>query len=329
MSTSRAEIPNSPSRSRIVITSGEPAGIGPELCAQVAQGLTKDFGSTVELTCLVDRNLFEERSRAIGIDPAKLPMTIKHRPLNVPSRAGELDVRNAAYVVGLLDDALDGIRAGRFDAMVTAPVQKSVIAESGVSFSGHTEYLAERTGASLPIMMLVADSLRVALATTHLPLRRVPEAITRRKIVDIVKVMHADLQRLWRIARPRIAVCGLNPHAGENGLLGDEEIQTIAPAIEEAKGLGIDAYGPIPADTAFVPREMAQYDAILAMYHDQGLPVLKHAGFGAAVNVTLGLPIIRTSVDHGTALSLAGTGQADSGSLTAALQLALQLVERR
>jgi len=238
-------------------------------------------------------------------------------------------VRNAAYVVGLLDDALDGIRAGRFDAMVTAPVQKSVIAESGVSFSGHTEYLAERTGASLPIMMLVADSLRVALATTHLPLRRVPEAITRRKIVDIVKVMHADLQRLWRIARPRIAVCGLNPHAGENGLLGDEEIQTIAPAIEEAKGLGIDAYGPIPADTAFVPREMAQYDAILAMYHDQGLPVLKHAGFGAAVNVTLGLPIIRTSVDHGTALSLAGTGRAESGSLTAALQLALQLVERR
>jgi 4-hydroxythreonine-4-phosphate dehydrogenase len=178
-------------------------------------------------------------------------------------------------------------------------------------------------------MMLVADSLRVALATTHLPLRRVPDAITRRKIVDILKVMHADLQRLWRIERPRIAVCGLNPHAGENGLLGDEEIKTIAPAIEEAQGLGVDAYGPIPADTAFVPREMAQYDAILAMYHDQGLPVLKHAGFGAAVNVTLGLPIIRTSVDHGTALSLAGTGRADSGSLTAALQLAVQLVERR
>jgi 4-hydroxythreonine-4-phosphate dehydrogenase len=329
MSTSRAEINTPQSRPRIVITSGEPAGIGPELCAQVAQGFSKDVGGNVELTCLVDRSLFEERSRAIGIEPAKLPMTIEHRPLSVPARAGELDVRNAAYVVGLLDAALDGIRAGRFDAMVTAPVQKSVIAESGVPFSGHTEYLAERTGTLLPIMMLVADSLRVALATTHLPLRRVPDAITRRKIVDILKVMHADLQRLWRIERPRIAVCGLNPHAGENGLLGDEEIKTIAPAIEEAKGLGVDAYGPIPADTAFVPREMAQYDAILAMYHDQGLPVLKHAGFGAAVNVTLGLPIIRTSVDHGTALSLAGTGRADSGSLTAALQLAVQLVERR
>lgn len=329
MSTSRAEIDRSRSRPRIVITSGEPAGIGPELCAQVAQDVAKDFKGDIELTCLVDRHLFEERSRAIGIEPAKLFMTIEHRPLAVASRAGELDVRNAGYVVGLLDTALDGIRAGRFDAMVTAPVQKSVIAESGVPFSGHTEYLAERTGTPLPIMMLVADSLRVALATTHLPLQRVPDAITRSKIIDILKVMHADLQRLWRIERPRIAVCGLNPHAGENGLLGDEEIQTIAPAIEEARGLGIDAYGPIPADTAFVPREMQRYDAILAMYHDQGLPVLKHAGFGAAVNVTLGLPIIRTSVDHGTALSLAGTGRADSGSLAAALKLALQLVERR
>lgn len=329
MSTSKAEINHSRSRPRIVITSGEPAGIGPELCAQVAAAFTRDFRSEVELTCLVDHHLFEERSRAIGLEPAKLPMTIEHRPLTVASRAGELDVRNAGYVVGLLDVALEGIRTGRFDAMVTAPVQKSVIAESGVPFSGHTEYLAEHTGAPLPIMMLVADSLRVALATTHLPLRRVPDAITRHKIVDILKVMHADLQRLWQIERPRIAVCGLNPHAGENGLLGDEEIQTIAPAIEEAKGLGIDAYGPIPADTAFVPRELERYDAILAMYHDQGLPVLKHAGFGAAVNVTLGLPIIRTSVDHGTALSLAGTGRADSGSLAAALQLAVQLVERR
>lgn len=341
MSISRAETQHPPSRPRIVITSGEPAGIGPELCAQVARDLTKDltndlandlandFGGRIDLTCLVDRPLFEARSRAIGIEATKLPMTIEHRPLSVPSRAGELDVRNAGYVIGLLDTALDGIRAGRFDAMVTAPVQKSVIAESGVPFSGHTEYLAERTGTPLPIMMLVADSLRVALATTHLPLRRVPEAITRRKIVDIVKVMHADLQRLWHIAQPRIAVCGLNPHAGENGLLGDEEIQTIAPAIQEAKDLGINAFGPIPADTAFVPREMAQYDAILAMYHDQGLPVLKHAGFGAAVNVTLGLPIIRTSVDHGTALSLAGTGRADSGSLSAAVELAVRLVERR
>jgi len=325
MSTSRVDRDPSRSRPRIVITSGEPAGIGPELCAQVG----KDLGHVAEITCLVDRDLFEERSRAIGIDPSLLPMQIEHRALAVPSRAGELDIRNAGYVIGLLDAALDGIRTGRYDAMVTAPVQKSVIAESGVPFSGHTEYLAERTGTPLPIMMLVADSLRVALATTHLPLRRVPDAITRSKILDILKVMHADLQRLWRIERPRIAVCGLNPHAGESGLLGDEEIQIITPAIEDAKRLGIDAFGPIPADTAFVPREMERYDAILAMYHDQGLPVLKHAGFGAAVNVTLGLPIIRTSVDHGTALSLAGTGRADSGSLSAALRLAVQLVERR
>ena len=325
MSTSRADREPSRSRLRIVITSGEPAGIGPELCAQVA----KDFGREAELTCLVDRNLFDERSRAIGIDPKLLSMQIEHHSLAVPSRAGELDVRNAAYVIGLLDGALAGIQQGRFDAMVTAPVQKSVIAESGVPFSGHTEYLAERTGTPLPIMMLVADSLRVALATTHLPLRRVPDVITRRKILDILKVMHADLQRLWHIPNPRIAVCGLNPHAGENGLLGDEEIHVITPAIEDAKGLGIEAFGPIPADTAFVPREMERYDAILAMYHDQGLPVLKHASFGAAVNVTLGLPIIRTSVDHGTALTLAGTGRADSGSLAAALKLAVQLVERR
>lgn len=325
MSTSRADLDPPRSRPRIVITSGEPAGIGPELCAQVARDVQHD----AELTCLVDRGLFEERARAIGIDPASLPMTIEHRPLAVPSRAGELDVRNAAYVIGLLDAALDGIQHGRYDAMVTAPVQKSVIAESGVPFSGHTEYLAERTGTPLPIMMLVAESLRVALATTHLPLRHVPDAITHPKLVDILKVMNTDLQRMWRIERPRIAVCGLNPHAGENGLLGDEEIRVILPAIEEAKSLGIDAYGAIPADTAFVPREMERYDAILAMYHDQGLPVLKHAGFGAAVNVTLGLPIIRTSVDHGTALSLAGTGRAESGSLAAALQLAVQLVERR
>jgi 4-hydroxythreonine-4-phosphate dehydrogenase len=325
MSTSRADRDTVRPRPRIVITSGEPAGIGPELCAQIA----KDFGHDVELTCLVDRALFEERSHAIGIDPTLLPMQIEHRALAVPSRAGELDVRNAAYVIGLLDAALDGIRDGHFDAMVTAPVQKSVIAESGVPFSGHTEYLAERTGTPLPIMMLVADGLRVALATTHLPLRRVPDAITRSKVLNILRVMHADLQRLWRIAHPRIAVCGLNPHAGESGLLGDEEIHVITPAIEDAKHLGIDTFGPIPADTAFVPREMERYDAILAMYHDQGLPVLKYAGFGAAVNVTLGLPIIRTSVDHGTALSLAGTGRADSGSLAAAVQLAVQLVERR
>jgi 4-hydroxythreonine-4-phosphate dehydrogenase len=256
-------------------------------------------------------------------------LNVVHRPLAAPSVAGTLDVRNAAYVVGLLDDALEGVKSGRYDAMVTAPVQKSVIAASGVPFSGHTEYLAERCGTPKPVMMLVAGDLRVALATTHLPLRRVPDAITQPLVLQLLRIMHADLKHAFGIENPRIAVCGLNPHAGESGLLGDEEIRHISPAIDAARNEGIDAFGPLPADTAFVPREMAKADAFLAMFHDQGLPVLKHAGFGHAVNVTLGLPVIRTSVDHGTALPLAGTGRADVGSLRAAVELAVDLVHRR
>ena len=317
MSTSRPE-----ARPRIVLTSGEPAGIGPELCAQ----LTATDLPDCELFCLVDRQLLHSRAPA---DARLERLEVLHRPLAVPCVAGELDTRNAPYVVGLLDDALDAVVAGRFDAMVTAPVQKSVIAESGVPFSGHTEYLAARSGAGKPVMMLVAGSLRVALATTHLPLRRVPDAINAAMLGEILHIMHEDLCRFWGIERPRIAVCGLNPHAGENGLLGDEEIREITPAIRAAREAGIDAFGPLPADTAFVPREMAKADAFLAMFHDQGLPVLKHAGFGHAVNVTLGLPVIRTSVDHGTALSLAGTGKADVGSLRAAVELAVDLVQRR
>ncbi|MEY2721573.1 MAG: 4-hydroxythreonine-4-phosphate dehydrogenase PdxA [Pseudomonadota bacterium] len=316
MSTSRAERP------RIVITSGEPAGIGPELCAQ----LTSLDLPPCELHCLVDRSLLEARAPR----GAKLErLTIVHHSLAVPSIAGTLDRRNAAYVVRLLDEALDGVRAGHYDAMVTAPVQKSVIAESGVPFSGHTEYLAARCGVAKPVMMLVAGELRVALATTHLPLRRVPDAITQPLVLQLLRIMHADLKGSFGIKSPRIAVCGLNPHAGESGLLGDEEIRHIRPAIDAARAEGIDAFGPLPADTAFVPREMAKADAFLAMFHDQGLPVLKHAGFGHAVNVTLGLPIIRTSVDHGTALPLAGTGRADVGSLHAAVELAIDLVHRR
>jgi 4-hydroxythreonine-4-phosphate dehydrogenase len=316
MSTSRAERP------RILITSGEPAGIGPELCAQ----LTSAELPPCDLHCLVDRSLLEARAPA-GTNLERL--NVVHRPLAAPSVAGTLDVRNAAYVVGLLDDALEGVKSGRYDAMVTAPVQKSVIAASGVPFSGHTEYLAERCGASKPVMMLVAGALRVALATTHLPLRRVPDAITQPLILQILRIMHADLKHAFGIKNPRIAVCGLNPHAGESGLLGDEEIRHISPAIDAARNEGIEAFGPLPADTAFVPREMAKADAFLAMFHDQGLPVLKHAGFGHAVNVTLGLPVIRTSVDHGTALPLAGTGRADVGSLRAAVELAVDLVHRR
>lgn len=316
MSTSRAERP------RIIITSGEPAGIGPELCAQ----LTSADLPPCELHCLVDESLLEARAPT---GAALSRLTVVHRLLATPSIAGTLDVRNAAYVVGLLDDALDGVKSGRYDAMVTAPVQKSVIAASGLPFSGHTEYLAERCGIPKPVMMLVAGDLRVALATTHLPLRRVPDAITQPLVLQLLRIMHHDLKHSFGIKHPRIAVCGLNPHAGEAGLLGDEEIRYISPAIDAARCEGIEAFGPLPADTAFVPREIAKADAFLAMFHDQGLPVLKHAGFGHAVNVTLGLPVIRTSVDHGTALALAGTGRADVGSLRAAVELAIDLVHRR
>jgi 4-hydroxythreonine-4-phosphate dehydrogenase len=316
MSTSRPDQP------RIVVTSGEPAGIGPELCAQ----LTGVDLPPCELSCLVDGQLLQSRAPA-GTRLERLQ--VLHRPLAAPVVAGTLDTRNAGYVLGLLDEALDGVRSGRFDAMVTAPVQKSVIAASGVRFSGHTEYLAERCGTARPVMMLVAGDLRVALATTHLPLRRVPDAITTPLLLQILRIMDHDLRHAFGIAQPRIVVCGLNPHAGENGLLGDEEIHHIGPAIEAARAVGIDARGPVPADTAFVPREIAKADAFLAMFHDQGLPVLKHAGFGHAVNVTLGLPVIRTSVDHGTALTLAGSGRADVGSLRAAVELAVDLVHRR
>jgi len=215
--------------------------------------------------------------------------------------------------------------SGEFDAMVTAPVQKSCIMDAGIAFSGHTEYLAARTGARRPVMMLVAGTLRVALVTTHIPLRAVSSAITMASLEDVLEIVHRDLKMWWHIAAPRIAVCGLNPHAGESGHIGDEEIQTISPALERARSRGIQAEGPLPADTVFVPHLLARYDAVLAMYHDQGLPVIKHAGFDRAVNVTLGLPIVRTSVDHGTALHLEGSGRADAGSLMAAISLAIEL----
>ena len=317
MSTSR------PDPVRLVVTSGEPAGIGPEICAQVLAAAPPGC----DITLLGDRDLIAGRARAAGVDPSMLD--IGHHPLRAPCAAGRPDPRNAPYVLDLLHAALDGVRAGRWDAMVTAPVQKSAIAASGVKFSGHTEHLAERCGTPLPVMMLVAGGLRVALATTHLPLRAVPDAVTARRLLDILRIMHADLRDKFAIGAPRIAVCGLNPHAGEDGLLGDEDRSVIAPAIEAARAEGILAHGPVPADTAFTPRALADADAVLAMYHDQGLPVLKHAGFGHAVNVTLGLPVLRTSVDHGTALTLAGTGRADPGSLRAAIALAADLVRRR
>jgi 4-hydroxythreonine-4-phosphate dehydrogenase len=296
----------------------------------------------VDLVCLADRELLRERAQLLGIQcqlvdyrrggaitRAAGALCVWHHPLAVPCRAGTPDARNAAQVLRLIDCAADGCRSGEFSAMVTAPVQKSTINASGVAFTGHTEYIAKRLQAALPVMLLVAGSLRVALATTHLPLRDVSAAISTAGVLQVLTILHHDLQRDWGLAQPHIAVCGLNPHAGENGYLGDEEQRVIEPALAQARVAGMNVDGPYPADTLFVPKHLVGVDAVLAMYHDQGLPVLKHAGFGEAVNVTLGLPIVRTSVDHGTALALAGSGAAESGSLLAAIALATELATRR
>lgn len=312
---------------QLALTTGEPAGIGPEiaLAAAAACGLP--------VTLIGDEALLAERARRAGLPwPPPAPVSVEHIALAVPAVPGRLDARNASYVLALLDRAIAGCLSGEFAAMVTAPIQKSVIADTGIAFSGHTEYLAERTGTPHVVMLLTAEALepplRVALATTHLPLAAVPAAITPALLDATLSVLHADLVRRFAIAAPRIAVTGLNPHAGESGHLGREEIVVIAPAIAAARARGIDAYGPLPADTIFLPSHLTHTDAVLAMYHDQGLPVLKYAGFGSAVNVTLGLPFVRTSVDHGTALELAGSGRADDGSLRAALRLAARLVTR-
>jgi 4-hydroxythreonine-4-phosphate dehydrogenase len=312
---------------QLALTTGEPAGIGPEiaLAAAAACGLA--------VTLIGDEALLAERARLAGLPWPPPPfVSVEHVPLAVPAVPGRLDARNASYVLALLDRAIAGCNSGEFAAMVTAPIQKSVIADTGIAFSGHTEYLAERTATRHVVMLLTAEELepplRVALATTHLPLAAVPAAITPALLDATLSVLHADLVRRFRIAAPRIAVAGLNPHAGESGHLGREEIEVIAPAVAAARLRGIAAHGPLPADTVFLPAQLARYDAVLAMFHDQGLPVLKHAGFGAAVNVTLGLPFVRTSVDHGTALDLAGSGRADDGSLRAALRLAARLAAR-
>jgi len=285
------------------------------------------------------RALLAERARLLGSPlelrpyepdarPAAGALKVLDIPLGAPCIAGKLDPANARHVLALLDRATDGCISAEFAAMVTAPVQKSIIMDAGVHFTGHTEYLAARTGAAHPVMLLAAGTLRVALATTHLPLRAVSDAITPAVLDTTLRILHDDVRRLWGISRPRIAVCGLNPHAGESGHLGTEDRDVIAPAIERARAAGMLVDGPLPADTVFVPRYLSNYDVILAMYHDQGLPVLKHAGFGNAVNVTLGLPIVRTSVDHGTALDLAATGRADAGSLIAATRLAIDAARR-
>ncbi len=319
---------------RIIVTSGEPAGVGPDACVSLAQ---RDWEA--DLVVAGDADLLAATAAALG-----LPLTLERydatRPLK-PHRSGILqvlhvaarcrvvpghpDVRNAPYVIEMLDRACDGCSNGEFAAMVTAPVQKSILMDAGFRFSGHTEYLAERTRAALPVMLLINDSLRVALVTTHLALSDVPRAITRERLRSTLRIVNMDLERHFSLQAPRIAVLGLNPHAGEGGHLGREELDIIEPVIAELRAEGMNLQGPIPADTAFTTRFLKDVDVVLAMYHDQGLPVLKHAGFGNAVNMTLGLPILRTSVDHGTALALARSGKADTGSLSAAVALAIDL----
>ncbi len=319
---------------RIAISSGEPAGIGPDLLVQLAQEAHDD-----ELVALADPGLLEARARLLNLPLQLRPydgntgpqpqaagsLTILPVEIAKPAEPGRLDVLNAPYVLELLRRGCQGCLAGEFQALVTAPVQKSIINDAGIAFSGHTEFLAEACGADQVVMLLVADQLRVALATTHLSLAAVPGAITPARLESVLRVLHQDLQQRFALPAPRIAVLGLNPHAGEGGHLGREEIETITPVIERLGAEGMALAGPLPADTAFTPRILDACDAVLAMYHDQGLPVLKFAGFGHAVNVTLGLPIVRTSVDHGTALELAGRGGADAGSLAAALALASEL----
>lgn len=327
----------------IAVTIGDPAGIGPDLCVRLAER-----SWPARLVLVGDIELLRERARRLGAGvrfgaygrralPPQGAVEVAHFPVAAAVVAGQPDPANARTVLTTLDAAVAGALSGEFAAMVTAPVQKSVINDAGIAFTGHTEYLAARTGTAHVVMMLVggtpAQTLRVALATTHLPLAAVPAAITRESLAATLSVVAADLAGKFGVERPRIAVCGLNPHAGEGGHLGREEIDLIAPVIASLRGTGLDLVGPLPADTVFVPTQTRTFDCVVAMYHDQGLPVLKHASFGHSVNVTLGLPIVRTSVDHGTALDLAvdgaGARSADPGSLFAAVKLAIELVGER
>ncbi|WP_211243330.1 4-hydroxythreonine-4-phosphate dehydrogenase PdxA [Chitiniphilus eburneus] len=318
-------------RPALALTTGEPAGIGPEIAAALAAG-----NHEARLVLLGDRDLLTQRAQAVGVtaawpdfDPARDDdVAILHCPLAVPSQPGQLNPANAAYVLKLLDTAIDGCLDGTFGAIVTAPIHKGVINDAGVAegfFFGHTEYLAVRTGTEQVVMMLTGGGMRVALATTHLPLAEVPDAITPETLSRTLHILHADLKTKFGLTAPRILVAGLNPHAGEGGHLGREEIDVIEPTLAALRAEGMTLIGPLPADTLFNRKQLEQGDAVLAMYHDQGLPVLKFASFGHGINVTLGLPLIRTSVDHGTALDLAGTGKADPGSLQAALALAREL----
>ena len=324
---------------RFALTPGEPAGIGPDLCLLLASQHQPH-----PLIAITSRDLLIERAAQLGVAVSLLPVEpgnwpeqpapagslyVWDTPLNATVTAGTLDKANAAFVLQTLTRAAQGCVSGDFAGMITAPVHKGVINEAGIPFSGHTEFLADLTHTEQVVMMLATRGLRVALVTTHLPLRQVSDAITPERLMRVTRILYADLKQKFGIAQPRILVCGLNPHAGEGGHLGHEEIDTIEPTLERLRSEGMDLRGPLPADTLFTPKYLEHCDAVLAMYHDQGLPVLKYKGFGAAVNITLGLPIIRTSVDHGTALDLAGSGKIDTGSLQVALETAYQMAETR
>jgi 4-hydroxythreonine-4-phosphate dehydrogenase len=326
----------------VVVTAGEPAGIGPELCLSLANSAYFDrlvviadpatlrsraklTGSTVRIREYANTRGVSRGDSYGGLrDIREGELLVIPQPLPKPQVCGRPDTANASALLEGLKLGVAGCLSGEYAALVTAPLQKSIINDAGIAFSGHTEFLAELTGSATPVMLLVGKSMRVALASTHIPLREVPDYLTRERLTRVIEVLLGDLTRVFRIATPSVIVCGLNPHAGESGHLGSEDAGVIAPVIAEFRKRGFDIRGPVPADTAFTPAAGPR-DAVVAMYHDQGLPVLKYASFGTAVNVTLGLPIIRTSVDHGTALDIAGRGTADSGSITAAVELALQL----
>jgi 4-hydroxythreonine-4-phosphate dehydrogenase len=313
---------------RVIITSGEPAGIGPDIIAKI-----NPASFDARLVVIGDREMMQSRADALGskfkfvdYDAGTTPVDsieIIHQPLEQSCVPGQLDSANAKYVLTLLETACKACLDNRFDAMVTAPVQKEIINRAGISFSGHTEYLADICESPRPVMLLVAEKLKVALVTTHLPLRQVADAIDEQSIRQVIEILDLDLRNHFGIQDPHIKVAGLNPHAGENGYLGREEVETIIPVLDKLKSEGINLSGPYPADTLFTPHMLADADVVVAMYHDQGLPVLKHVGFHNAVNTTLGLPIIRTSVDHGTALDLAGTAAARPDSLFAAINSAI------
>ena len=317
----------------LAVTAGEPAGIGPDLCLQLAR-------QEQALVVLADKDMLQQRAALLGLnvqlhdyDPqhrSPLPpghLRVLHVPVAQSVRVGQLNPANSPYVLNLLTRAVQGCQSGEFAGMVTLPVHKGVINDAGIPFTGHTEFLAEKLHAEQVVMMLAGGGLRVALATTHLPLRQVADAITPALLEKVLNVIQRDLVRCFGIAKPRILVAGLNPHAGEGGYLGREEIDIMIPVLDRLRAQGMNISSPLPADTLFTPQRLAQCDCVLAMYHDQGLPVLKHASFGRGVNVTLGLPVIRTSVDHGTALDLAGSGRAEAGSMLEAIQMAADMAQ--